>query len=143
MKRAFKQCWSTNIPEFLFDSKFINNFPYRVTLQVTFQTTNLRKAYKTISYRTEIFYSLQSFWVLMKCYLTWTNKWYCPCIWTAIFINANIANHYNMDYAQPTGEHRIYAKTCTCTNSSFGFFSSLFLIIVLCSSIWLTQLILL
>ena len=43
----------------------------------------------------------------------------------------------------PTGEHRIYAKTCTCTNSSFEFFSSLFLIIFLCSSIRLTQLILL
>ena len=48
----------------------------------------------------------------------------------------------NMDQAQPTGEHRIYAQTCTCTNS-FGFFSSLFLIIFLCSSIRLTQLILL
>jgi hypothetical protein len=48
---------------------------------------------------------------------------------------------HNMDYAQPTGKHRIYAYTCTCTNSSFGFFSSLFLIVVLCSSIRLTQLI--
>ena len=35
----------------------------------------------------------------------------------------------NMDQAQTTGEHRIYAQTCTCTNSSFEFFSSLFLII--------------
>ena len=48
-----------------------------------------------------------------------------------------------MDQAQPTGEHRIYAQTYTCTNSSFGFFSSLLLIIFLCSSIRLTQLILL
>jgi len=48
-----------------------------------------------------------------------------------------------MDYAQPTGEHRIYAYTCTCTNSNFRFFSSLFLIIFLCSSIRLTQFILL
>ena len=47
-----------------------------------------------------------------------------------------------MDQAQPTGEHRIYAQTCTCTNSS-GFFSSLFLITFLCFSIRLAQLILL
>ena len=48
---------------------------------------------------------------------------------------------FNMDQAQPTGEHRIYAYKCT--NSSLGFFSSLFLIILLCSSIRLPQLILL
>ena len=47
----------------------------------------------------------------------------------------------NMDQAQPTGEHRIYAQTCTCTNSSFGFFSSLFLISFFCSPFRLTQLI--
>ena len=55
----------------------------------------------------------------------------------------NKTQSFNMDQAEPTGEHRIYAQTCTCTNSSFGFFSSLFLIIFLCSSIRLTQLILL
>jgi hypothetical protein len=49
-------------------------------------------------------------------------------------------SRYNKS-TQPTGEHRIYA--CTCTNSSFGFFSSLFLISFLCSSIRLTQLIIL
>ena len=47
----------------------------------------------------------------------------------------------NMDQAQPTDEHRIYAQTCTCTNGSFEFFSSLFLIIFLCSPFRLTQLI--
>ena len=49
----------------------------------------------------------------------------------------------NMDQAQPTGEHRIYAQTCTCTSSSFGFFSSLFLMIFPCSSIRFNQLIIL
>ena len=66
-------------------------------------------------------------WTLCKC-----SPLYCYCIW-----------FFNMDQAQPTGEHRIYVQTCTCTNSSFGFFSSLFLIFFICFSIRLTQLILL
>ena len=39
--------------------------------------------------------------------------------------------------------NRIYAYACTCTYSNLRFYSSLYLIIFLCSSIRLTQLILL
>ena len=78
------------------------------------------------------------------------SRWDCKiCLASAGFrstqgpIQTGFTIIFNMDQAQPTGEHRIYAQTCTCANSSFGFFSSLFLIIFLCSSIRLTKLILL
>ena len=78
------------------------------------------------------------------------SRWDCKiCLASAGFrytqgpIQTGFTIIFNMDQAQPTGEHRIYAQTCTCANSSFGFFSSLFLINCLCSSIRLTKLILL
>ena len=91
---------------------------------------------------------------VLVCYTVFTKRrFFCySSICPAMFVKKSYVHIlYNKEFADARIiiwiMHSLHASiastTCTRTNSSFGFFSSLFLIIFLCSSIWLAQLILL